>query len=79
MNDVYIISACPKCGGMPIVIERIWESRILGVTEVYEVVCDDCHNRGDSALNPERAIENWEAHCKQETRSREDACTTRTD
>jgi hypothetical protein len=70
MNEVSIISACPKCGGMPIVIERIWKSRFLNETELYEVVCEDCHDRGDSALSPERAIENWKAHCKQETRSR---------
>lgn len=80
MSDVYIISACPKCGGMPIV-RQYEEITVFGLT-MYDVMCEDCHDYSCVAYSPEDAIKEWEAHCKQfkqKTRSREDACTTRTD
>jgi DnaJ-class molecular chaperone len=71
MSDVYIISACPKCGGMPIV-RQYEEIQVFGLT-MYDVMCEDCHDYSCIAYSPKQAIEEWEAHCKQKTRSREDA------
>lgn len=77
MSDVYIISACPKCGGMPIIKE---EQLPHFLKYTYRMECEQCgESRYKIAFSPEDAIKEWEAHCKQETRSREDACTTRTD
>lgn len=68
MSDVYIISPCPFCGGMPIV--RQSEFTVLGEFE-YDVTCEDCHNYSCvAAFSPEQAIKEWEAHCKRETRRR---------
>jgi C4-type Zn-finger protein len=73
MNDVYIISPCPKCGGMPIVREQFFPIIFLGEIALYDVVCEDCYDHSNSARSPEQAIEEWEAYCKQETRSRKNA------
>ncbi len=63
MNEVSIISACPKCGGTPFV--RQSEFTILG-SPVYDVVCEDCHKYSCvAAFSPEQAIKEWEAYCKQ--------------
>lgn len=77
MSDVYIISACPKCGGMPIVRQHE-EITVFGLT-MYDVMCEDCHDYSCVAYSPEDAIKEWEAHCKRKKRSRENAGTTRTD
>lgn len=81
MSEISIISACPKCGGMPIV-RQLFAFALFGEPVVYDVVCEDCRDNSCVAFSPEDAIKEWEAHCKQfkqKTRSREDACTTRTD
>lgn len=62
-SDVYIISACPKCGGMPIV--RQCEALSIFGKPVYDVMCEDCHDYSRAAYSPELAIKEWEAHCKQ--------------
>lgn len=78
MSDVYIISPCPECGGMPIV-RQCEELAIIGRVG-YDVMCEDCHTYGFvAALSPEQAIKEWEAYCNQKKRSRKNAYTTRTD
>lgn len=78
MSDVYIISACPKCGGMP-VVRQLFAFALFGELVVYDVVCEDCRDNSCVAHSPKQAIEEWEAYCKRKKRSRENAGTTRTD
>lgn len=72
MSEISIISACPKCGGMPIV-RQSEEITIFGKV-LYDVICEDCHNYSCVAsFSPEQAIKEWEDYCKRIKRSREDA------
>ena len=71
MSEVSIISACPNCGGIPIV--RQSEFTILGEV-LYDVICENCHDHSCVASHsPEMAIKEWEDYCKRKTRSRKDA------
>ena len=50
-----IISSCPHCGGIPVMIESNHSGILL-----YVMRCNSCHEISSTGRSPEEALEYWE-------------------